>query len=180
MGHRHTKSDILVGTLETAYADGLSQVTYGRVARRLGISDRIVVYYFPSKADLVTEVLVALGTQLQETLTSAVITPVADHRELLRVAWPILAHADADRVFALFFEASGLATAGRAPYAALVPHLVSGWIDWATEVLQGSPQRRRSEAETAIAVIDGLLLLRQLVGPDAADRAAQRLLAERT
>jgi hypothetical protein len=39
----------------------------------------------------------------------------------------------------------------------------------------GTPSQRRTEAETAIAVIDGLLLLRLLGGADAADRAARRL-----
>ena len=42
-------------------------------------------------------------------------------------------------------------------------------------VLEGDPAKRRTEAETAIALIDGLLLLRQLAGPEPANRAARRL-----
>jgi hypothetical protein len=38
-----------------------------------------------------------------------------DHLELLATAWPILARAEVDPVFALFFEASGLAATGREP-----------------------------------------------------------------
>ncbi len=37
---------------------------------------------------------------------------------------------------------------------------------------RADPEYRRAEAETAVALLDGLLLLRQLAGPDAADRAA--------
>jgi AcrR family transcriptional regulator len=180
MGYKHTKSEILAGALETAFAGGLSTVSYGRVARHLAISDRIVVYYFPTKAHLVSEVLTALGVQLQDALAAAVEPPVADHRALLRAAWPVLARPDADRVFALFFEASGLAAAGRGPYADVVPRLVDAWIQWAAGVLDGPTQRRRVEAETAIALVDGLLLLRQLAGPEAADRAAGRLGVEPT
>lgn len=175
MGHKHTKAEILAGALETAFADGVSAVSYGRVARHLAISDRIVVYYFPTKADLISEVLMALGGRLQEALAAAVKPPVADHRALLRAAWPVLARPDADHVFAMFFEASGLAAAGRAPYADVVPRLADTWIEWAAGVLDGPPQRRRDEAEAAIALVDGLLLLRQLTGPEAADRAAGRL-----
>lgn len=175
MGHKHAKADILDGALGAAFDDGLSQLTFGRVAKRLGISDRIVVYYFPTKEDLISEVLVAMGSELQETLAPTFSAPAADHLELLRAAWPILAHPDADPVFALFFEAGGLAATGREPYRSLVPQLVEAWIVWASEFIRGVPARRRAEAEAAIAVLDGLLLLRQLAGPDAAGRAARRI-----
>ena len=175
MGHRHTKEEILRGALETAFDGGLSQLTFGRVAKRMGINDRTIVYYFPTKDDLVSEVVMATGLELQQTLGAAFATPAADHVALARLAWPVLAHPDADAIFALFFEANGLALAGRRPYDTLVPQLVRAWIDWAAEFIEGTPSHRRTEAETAIAVIDGLLLLRQLAGVDSAQRAARRL-----
>ncbi len=174
MGHKHTKDEILRGALDAAFDDGLSQLTFGRVAKRLGISDRIIVYYFPTKDDLIGEVLDAMGAELQITLAPAFTSPAADHRELVRAAWPVLAALDADPVFALFFEAAGQAAVGRDPYLSLVPQLVDAWISWASGFISGSPARRRAEAEAAIALLDGLLLLRQLAGPDAAARAARR------
>jgi AcrR family transcriptional regulator len=175
MGHKHTKSEILDGALLAAFEDGLSQLTFGRLAKRLGVSDRIIVYYFPTKDDLIGEVLFAMGAELQETLTPAFAVPAADHLELLRAAWPVLAHIEADPVFALFFEAGGLAATGREPYRTLVPQLVDAWIEWASEFIKGPPARRRAEAEAAIAMLDGLLLLRQLAGPEASNRAARRV-----
>lgn len=178
MGYKHTHEEILSGALETAYAEGLSQLSYGRVARRLGISDRTVVYYFPTVSDLAGAILLALGDQLRSALGAAVSQAVPDHRALLREAWPVLADPGTDRVFALYFEASGLAAAGRAPYADLVPPLLAAWVDWAAGLLEGEAADRRAEAETAVAVIDGLLLVRLLASPEAAERAAQRLAAE--
>ena len=160
------------GALAAALDDGLSQLTFGRLAKRLGISDRIIVYYFPSKDDLVSEVIVAMGLRLQQTLAAAFTTTATDHRELMAAAWPVVATPATDRVFALFFEANGLAAVGRDPYRKLVPTLVQVWIDWAAEFIEGTPEQRRREAETAVALLDGLLLLRQLAGPEAADRAA--------
>ena len=173
MGHKHTKEEILEGALAAAFDDGLSQLTFGRLAKRLGISDRVIVYYFPSKEDLISEVIVSMGLQLQATLAAAFATKAADHRELLRAAWPIVASDAADPVFALFFEANGLAATGREPYASLLPQLIELWIDWTSGFVGGAPKRRRQEAEAAIAVMDGLLLLRQLAGPEAAERAAR-------
>lgn len=173
MGYRHSKEEILEQALAAAFDEGLSQLTFGRLAKRLGISDRIIVYYFPTKDDLIGEVLVSLGVQLQATLAPSFSTPAADFAELVRTAWPVLASSDADPVFALFFEAGGLAAAGREPYRTLVPQLMDGWIEWASDFIQGTPARRRTEGAAAIAVLDGLLLVRQLAGPDAANRAAR-------
>jgi AcrR family transcriptional regulator len=175
MGYRHTKEEILAGALAAAFDEGLSQLTFGRLAKRLGVSDRIIVYYFPTKDDLISEVLVGVGLELQTTLAASLSEPVDDHRELVRAVWPVLARPEADPVFALFFEAGGLAAAGREPYRTLVPYLVTAWIEWAQGFLRGAASRRHSEASAAIAMIDGLLLMRQLGGPDAADTAARRL-----
>jgi len=175
MGHKHTKEEILKGALAAAFDDGFSQLTFGRVAKRLGISDRIVVYYFPSKDDLIAEVLGAMGAELQAALAPAFTAPADDHRHLLRVAWPALTASGSDPVFALFFEAGGLAAAGVEPYASIVPQMVEAWIEWAAAFVRGARAFRRAEAEAAIAMIDGLLLTRLLAGPELADRAARRL-----
>jgi AcrR family transcriptional regulator len=135
----------------------------------------MVVYYFPTKDDLVSEVLLALGARLQETLAPAFAAPAADHLEVVRAAWPVLTRPEAERTFALFFEANGLAVTGREPFATLVAQLVELWLAWVEQLLDGPPAGRRAEAEAAIVLVDGLLLLRQLAGPGAADRAAARL-----
>jgi AcrR family transcriptional regulator len=175
VGHRHERDEILAGALAVALDGGLSRLSFGRVGKRMGISDRTVVYYFPTKDDLVTEVVLSVGVQLQATLDEATGPASSDHRQLLRSAWPVLATPATDPLFALFFEANGLAAAGRSPYDVLVPALVSAWVDWAVGRIEGPPARRRAEAEAAVAVADGLLLLRQLAGADAAARAARRL-----
>ena len=79
-------------------------------------------------------------------------------------------------MFALFFEANGLAAAGRSPYATLVP-ATGRDVDRTgrRRFLQGTDDERRIEAETAIAVLDGLLLPPSARRPGAAERAARRL-----
>lgn len=175
MGPRHTREEILEAAVQTAQADGLHRLTFGRVAERLGTSDRMVVYYFPAKSNLVEAVLLELGARLQASLAPVVASGATDHRALVRALWPQLARPDVDPVFALYFEAVGLAAAGGAPYRDLVPMLLTAWVDWAADVLTGTRATRRAEAEAAIAVVDGLLLLRQIAGPEPAERAARRL-----
>ena len=175
MGHKHEKDDILAGAMEVATAEGLSRLSFGRVARRVGINDRTVVYYFPTKTDLVSEVLFSVGAEMRATLEAAFTSNAANGRELAKAAWPVLAKEEADPLFALFFEATGLASAGQEPYRSLVPVLVEAWVEWAEQLIEGPEELRRGEAESAVALTDGLLLLRQLVGPEPAERAARRL-----
>lgn len=172
---RHTKDDLLGAALAVAREEGLSRLSFGRVAKQAGINDRTVVYYFPTKDLLVSEVLMSVSRELEDRLADVGDAPVSDHRELLRAAWPVLAHPNADDLFALFFEATGLAAARTTPYDTVVPALVSAWLGWAEARITGTAARRRAEAEAAVALIDGLLLIRQVVGADVADRAARRL-----
>ena len=172
---KHSRDEILDAAVETAFDGGLSQLSFGRVARRLGIADRTVVYYFPTIGDLIGNVVVMLGLRLQATLEPAFEGGAAEPLELVRRAWPTLATPEVDPTFALFFEANGLSAAGRSPYDEIVPRLVEGWIVWAADYFTGPDDRRRADAEAGIALLDGLLLLRQLAGPDAAERAAARL-----
>ena len=172
MGHKHSRDEILAGALEAVFDDGLSRLTVGRLAKRLGISDRIIVYYFPSKDDLITEVMAAVGVRLSRR------SPMrSSHRQPITWRWPgPLAGSrrpDADPIFSLFFEANGLAAATR-PYQRVMTQLIEAGSN-AHHVLRRDAGRCRAESEAAIALIDGLLLLRQLAGPDAADRAARHL-----
>jgi AcrR family transcriptional regulator len=175
MGHRHDRAEILAAAVTVARTEGLHRCTYGRVGRAAGASDRMVAYYFPTVGALVEAVLLDLGLRLQALLAPAVAAPRADHRALLRTLWPRLADPEVDWVFALYFEAVGLAAADRAPYRDVVPVLVEAWIDWAADRLTGPRPRRRAEAEATVAAADGLLLLRRIAGAEAAERAARRL-----
>jgi AcrR family transcriptional regulator len=175
VGPRHSREEILREALDAALDEGISGVTFGRLAKRLGISDRMVVYYFPTKAELLGNVMLAMGARLQGLLEDAFTVPAADHLALAGAAWPVLAQPDNDALFAVFFECNGLAAAGVEPYRTVVPQLVELWVTWLEGFLPGPHRRRRRQAEAAVALVDGLLLLRQLLGPAAADHAAAEL-----
>jgi AcrR family transcriptional regulator len=175
MGPKHTREQMLAGAVDVAFDEGLSHLTFGSVAARTGVSDRTVVYYLPTKDDLITQVLLEVGGRLQVVLAAAFTGPATDHLELARQAWPVLSRTEFEPVFALYFEAIGFAAAGREPYRTLVAQLVDSWATWLTEFLTGTPTARRTEAESAITLIDGLLLLRQVSGQASSARVARRL-----
>lgn len=180
VGYRHSSDEILAAAVAVSLEAGIAAVTFNRVGERLGISDRTVVYYFPTKADLITSVALAIVADLEALLERAFGSQRRSQADLLKLAWPVITTADADRVFALYFEIVGLASTGQAPYVDLARGLVHGFVQWITPRQLGStPAVRRRRALAAVAQIDGLLLMRQILGPEAADLAAHESGANR-
>ncbi len=174
MGYRHSPDEILEAAVAVALESGMAALTFSRVGARLGISDRTVVYYFPTKLDLVLAVAGALAADVERLLEDAFGSDPLSPHDLVERAWPVLTTPAADRVFAIYFEIVGLASAGQAPYDVLAPGLVQGWVDWlAPRVLGSTPDVRRRRALATVAQVDGLLLVRLVLGADAAAEAAR-------
>lgn len=189
MGYKHQQSDLLAAAVELVLDGGLAQLTFARIAARLGIADRTVVYYFRSKEELVAAVLAELGGLLMGVLADAFGTEPLPADELLRRAWPSLTTPQADAVFRVLFEMTGQAAARVEPYHTMAPALMEGWADWLAPHIAcpavdnpaagkpaGNPAAdNRAEALGVMARVDGLLLLRHTAGPELADRAAAAL-----
>ena len=174
MGYRHSADEILDEAVEVAVANGLAELTFAKVAAGLGISDRMVVYYFPTKLDLVAGVATRLGAELQQLLAKAFGDERRSPDDLLALAWPVLASRRGDRVFALFFEMIGYASAGQEPYPQMVRSLMEAWRDWLAERVVGErTDVRRRRALSVMARIDGLLMIRRTMGNEAANQAAR-------
>ena len=176
VGYRHDQESILKASMHVVLAEGVSALSYGRVAKELAISDRMVVYYFPAKADLISAVIVAIGSELQLMLEEAFGSEPLSAKELMRRAWPVLSVKKAQPMFNGFFEVIGLASTGQSPYDELAPVLLNGWIDWlAARVKAQNAVRRREIAASVVAQIDGLLMIRRISGARIANAAAREL-----
>ena len=176
MGYRHSRDDLLAAATAVALEVGLGELSFGKVGQHLGISDRTVVYYVPTKPDLVMAVASALGVELVQVLADAFGEERRTGKELLDRAWPVLTTDSADRVFAIYFEIIGLASAGQAPYGDVAAAMVDGWVQWLAARTAGSSAAvRHRRALSLVAVVDGLLLLRRTLGAQAAEQARREI-----
>ncbi len=183
MGYKYNADDMLDAAVELAVQHGLSCLSYGRLAKEIGVVDRSIVYYFPTKHDLVARTVQAVGLRLQVVLGEAlgdepVPPPVAAKR-----LWSVMASPDADPVFAIFLEMVGLAATSVEPYDTLTPALLESWAGWLAPRLatvnvvaaEGAAVAAEGAAYAVLAKLDGLLLIRHTVGADAAESAAVHL-----
>jgi AcrR family transcriptional regulator len=162
--------------VSVAREQGLSAVTFRSVADQLGIADRTVVYYFPTKQALFDAVVEDLGAELQGVLNDAFGAEPLAPDLLMQRAWPVLTTPEAEPVFRLFFELIGAAAARQPAVAAVARLQMRAWVDWlAARIDLPSDDARTQAACGIIARIDGALLLHLIAGSDLGDQAAREL-----
>lgn len=173
MGYKYDAATIVAAATDAVLADGLSQLTFGRLSRRTGIADRTIVYYFPTKIDLLRATVDAVSTQFQDVLGRAFPDAPVSADEMFARAWPVLATPATDPVTALYLELIGLSASGVTPFDELAPSLAAGWVEWLKPKLAYDDDKTRDRAALAVtAVCDGLLVIRQSIGARAANEAA--------
>jgi len=173
MGYQHNRDDMLAAAVRLVTEHGLSSLTYKRLADRLAIPDRTVVYYFPTKNDLVAAVLEIFGDRLEELLATALGHDPLAPAELLDRAWRALQTDEADAACRVYLQVVGEAAARRPPYATTARVISDRWTDWFTRLLAGPAATRRERAAALVAQLDGLLLLRHVAGAKPAQTAAR-------
>lgn len=176
MGYKHDGGDILAAAVAEAFDHGFGRLTFATVGKRLGVSDRTVVYYFATKAELIEATLGAMSAELLTVLEDAFGSDPLPADELMQRAWPVMSSAQAAPVMRVFFEVVGLSATGVSPYDSIVPALIDGWIDWVVpRVAAADDAARRAEAARIVAILDGLLLLQTQIGLDATAVAAKAI-----
>jgi AcrR family transcriptional regulator len=173
MGYQHNRNDMLAAAVRLVAEHGLSSLTYKRLADRLAIPDRTVVYYFPTKNNLVTAVLEILGDKLKALLGAALGDAPLATSELLTRAWRALRTDEADAACRVYLQVVGEAAAGRPPYATMAKMISDQWVDWFARLLTGPARTRPERAAALLAQLDGLLLLRHVAGAESARAAAR-------
>lgn len=175
MARRHDEDELLQAAVDAALDRGLGELTFGRLAKRIGIADRTLVYYFTNKHTLIEAVLGVLAGRLLEQLTVAFGHDRRPPKQLLRMAYPLLTEGEADRIFALWFEFAGQAAVHQEPQRSFAHLMLGTWIDWLAERIEARTRAAaRTDAIAMIATLDGALLMHHLGHPEAARSAIAR------
>src|SRR6476620_7618118 len=97
---------------------GLGGLSLRPLAAELGTSDRMLLYHFDSKDDLVATVLRTSNDRSVAVIRA--MEPSAGVRRAVLYLWAGVTSAPLDRCQRLYVEAAALALFGREPYASVV------------------------------------------------------------
>lgn len=155
-------------------ANGFGNQSLDELARRSGVSKRMLVYHFGTRDDLIQELVVRIETEWMELLIQR-LRGLRHPYNAIEATWRELCRPRNLRRLRLIFEIWGTSLQ-EPPRRARVSKLLSAWTSHVAGILEGKGDPRR-EAVLLLAVVNGLLLAR-LTGEsqEACDAALERAL----
>src|SRR5262252_7386676 len=104
------RQDLTAATLEYVLRHGLIGLSLRPLAASLGTSDRMLIYHFGSKANLVTEVMELANRRLSSSVSASTVgvQPPSSAREIVEKAWHLMTSAESDAVSRIYVELCAL------------------------------------------------------------------------
>lgn len=179
MAIREAQRDRVVERLgEHLLTTGLSQVSLRQLAAAAGVSDRMLLYYFADKTEVIAASLEQVAAGMIKGLAD-VLPPGETYAPAAFVlkALSITAHPQMRGFMRLWIELIAAAGRGEAPYAEITGRILAGFKDWVAQRIIPPPGVDAGAMAVAIlAVIDGLALI-DVAAPGDVDAAAIQALS---
>ena len=156
---RH-RAELLDRIVDYVMESGLAELSLRPLAKAVGSSPRVLLYYFGSKDELVVEILVRAGERQRDVFAKLPKNPQS-FEESMRAAWSIMSAPKQEAIFRLFFETYGLALQNRKKFARFLDRVVENWLAYlAPAALRDgySEKDARALATVMIAAFRGFML----------------------
>jgi AcrR family transcriptional regulator len=158
---RRRRAELLERIVDYVYERGVSQLSLRPLGDAVGCSPRLLLYFFSSKEELVTQVLAAAGARQRALVSRLQLEQAATPAQVCREIWHAVSDPKSEPVFRLFFEVYGLALQDRARYASFLSRVVDEWLAFIAQpaIAAGwEPGAARAHATLMLAGFRGFLL----------------------
>lgn len=158
-------------------ATGLSRASLRQLANAAGVSDRMLLYYFADKAEVLAAVMGRLAGDMAARLEAAL--PAGERlpaAELAARAARVATSAEFSPFMRLCLEIIAAAARGAEPFEAVARQITGGFIDWIVQRLdaEGDPDPAGTAA-AILALVDGLALVEAGAGRERVEAAVAAL-----
>lgn len=151
-------------------AAGVAQIPLRDLAAQLGTSDRMLLYYFKDKEDLVLSSLMEISGRLSATLGSTLPARRSSPDAMLKRILPLFASSSVSSSLTVWADISARGYRGEEPFLSLTRESINWWLEWLEQRLDMTPgKERRDMAAAVLTVVEGARQLATL----APERAKQ-------
>jgi AcrR family transcriptional regulator len=161
-------------------AEGLANASLRPLAAAAGSSDRMLLYYFTDKDDVLAATLGRVAARLTAMLDAA-LEPGArlPANVLLGAVWSAMSSEALGPFMRVWLEVVAGAARGQEPHRAVASGILGGFADWIESHVDASDAERPGQAALLLATVDGALLLDAAGRRDLADAAIAAACAAR-
>ncbi len=181
MSKRDAKRAEIVGKLAAHFLEaGLGDTGVRRLAEVVGTSDRMLLYYFDTKEEILGAVLGELGGGFTDVLDAVFGAEPLRPADAVEKIWAMVSDEAAAGQLRLWLDISSKASRGDPFFGAIVEQMAEGWIVWLSGMLAVPHAEKRPLAVLIMGAIDGQVMLfpTELKKGDAAVAKLQELLAD--
>jgi AcrR family transcriptional regulator len=153
--------------------EGLGAATLRPLANAAGTSDRMLLYYFADKDELLAATLGGIAARMTAQLDNAI--PIGRLRSfpvLLEEVWAALSSEHLKPFMHVWLDLAAGAAGGLQPHLDIAGEIADGFLAWVASRLEGkSDTAPPLSAELFLAAIEGMYLLRAIGRLAIADKA---------
>lgn len=157
------RADIVERLTAYVLAEGLSASSLRPLAKAAGTSDRMLLYYFKDKSEIITAVLEQISAQLVEMIAERTATEPLPVDALRRQLAGILFEDALWPYMRIWLEVASRAAMGDAYYRAVGKQIGRGFLEWGKAQLQSDNDAQRDvDAARLLVSIEGMLFLKSI------------------
>lgn len=171
----HRRDAVLEPIVDYMLAEGLSNTSLRALAAAANTSDRMLLYYFTDKNDLMVCAFECYVQRLSARLSDMLPTGRQPFDLLLERMWKLLKAPEYEPYLRIWYDALGHASQGEELYRSMTNRVINVWLEYFEERLDAPPPSRRDQVAALVAAACGLVMMRYIGRADEADVAAKVL-----
>ena len=156
---------------------GLAKSSLRQLAAAAKVSDRMLLYYFKNKNEIIFEVMTRLAAQLSDMLDQAIpAQKKVSVSEMILITTRLTQSKEFSPHMRLWLEIAAQAVRNKRHFVEIANQIAGGFITWIEGHLDIESRTERKEAAAMIlAMVDGLALLEACTDEVTARKAAKRM-----
>ncbi len=166
------RAAILERLADHVLAHGLSASSLRPLAKAAGTSDRMLLYYFADKSEMMTATLGVIAMRIMVAMEARKTPLPLPFDELLPILLNAMVEDDMWPFMRVWLEIASLAAQGDDFYRAVGEQLGRGFLDWgASQIAAPDDGQRQKDAVRLLVMAEGMVVLKS-IGLDGDARSA--------